>query len=429
MSSHRPAARRVFFFRLRREQVSQTLEGLGVSARNALRASQSRSGCTLHAKAVVQIFPMQFDIKDRVLTALAILLALAGMRSEDPWVIYPGLLGSWGCLIAVCTLHRGSIGWRVAAGSIVTIGFVVFAARMYCQQLQEEQADVFNHLGFSMATPSGEDFRSTSVTVRNGGHTSIQYRLSCHLTMVVSNNGLSVIGDSLISDHERSGVLDSGSDAQADDCLSAISTNTLDCADVKVRLFYSLQDQPSVPKEKDHGFITHKSGQALEWLDRSVEQKESDCAALVRIKFRDPDDDLRKLASEMREQNTETLKVFDINPSKKLAARLSNEIFQFGQNESTNIPKEPDYELSSMEERLEYQRKFTEWGEKSAKKFHANFDVSLGEVFDGVRRLGMSEDPSRTDCMIISKQVPPTLSQTERCGIDLGSLALRIIDH
>ena len=214
------------------------------------------------------------------------------------------------------------------------------------------------------------NLRDSVVTVNNGGSISVRYRFLCKIAMLVPVGGQGFIKDSIFIDHVRSGVLTAGSDAQADDCLSDISApvDNLACADIKVRFFYSLEDQPSEEQEEDHGFIAQRRGNKFEWADRGAKQEVSDCERFLTRKFVSPDDQLRNEARAIKAQSEHLVETIGLNPEKKAAAALSAEILDFGESIKNSKPKEPDMEKDGFMAAPNYQKEFLEWG-KTKRKF------------------------------------------------------------
>jgi hypothetical protein len=252
-----------------------------------------------------------------------------------------------------------------AVSTVVLLVMVVALALVGRRHaLEERNLDVSNHLEFKATLPSPDNLSSSVITVTNGGRTAIQYRLVCHITLLVANHGGTVIGESGFQNHERAGILDAGEDAQSDACLSGILVpiQVLDCADIKVRLFYSLESQPTAKKEKDHGFVARKRGNQFEWEDRATEQKVSDCEIFARAHPVTPEERDASRAKAIETQNDAFLQTHAPMLAKTIAARLSTDILQFGVHEEANTPKSGDPEAGGVQGIMENQKKFLEWG-------------------------------------------------------------------
>jgi hypothetical protein len=237
------------------------------------------------------------------------------------------------------------------------------------------------------------------------------------------------IRQSSFRNHVRSGLLESGSDAQTDDCLSDISVplESLDCVDIQVRLFYSLKPRPSKEKEKDHGFIAQTQNNQLEWAERAVGQEVSDCQRFSKFPSSPPPDRVEIFANIIRVQNDQLIRTVGINPEKKSAALLSTDVMAFGESIKDSKPKEPDLEKEGFSVVPEYQKEFMEWGTANAQEFHRKFDSRINHVFEVGRKDKLKSD--ETSCSIISSSYPPSLDMTRRCGIVLGQLAERLPLH
>jgi hypothetical protein len=296
--------------------------------------------------------------------------------------------------------------------------------------LEEQQSDVSNNLKFA-AMSSADELNTTVITVTNGGHTNIQYRFVCHVTELVANHGGLHIKDSGFRDHERQGVLDSGEDSQADDCLSGliISPQILDCVDINVRFFYSLTTQPRRSVEKDHGFVARKRAGHFEWEDRAVEQEKSDCAAFAVLPQRPAlDERLAVEASTIEAQDAKILQSHAPAFAKKLAARLSSDILEFGVNEKPNMRKSSsqDVEKDGFPITSESQQQFGAWAGASSLEFHSMFDSRLKQTFQFAGTAHINVDGIQQNCSVISMWYPPTIFQTRLCGIGIGELAAKL---
>jgi hypothetical protein len=302
---------------------------------------------------------------------------------------------------------------------------LLLGARIHFWYIEEQEKDVYDHLKVSMPSLSLEDLRSTRVSLTNDSRTGIQFRFICRIKQLVANRGLTDIRQSSFRNHVRSGVLDSGSDAQFDECLSdmLIPAPILDCIDIQVRVFYSLKSRPSNELEKDHGFIAQKRNNQFEWAERSAEQEVSDCQRFSKYPSGPPLDRTEVLANAIKVQNDQLLATGGINPEKKEAALLSTEVMAFGESIKDSRPKEPDLDKEGFRPVPEYQKKFMEWGTANAKEFHRKFDSRLSHVFNVGRREKLKSD--ETSCLIISPSYPPSLDMTRRCGIALGQLVPR----
>jgi hypothetical protein len=372
---------------------------------------------------------MQLRTEEKFLTAIAVLLAFAGVRADDPWVIFPCLAGSWVCLIVVCIFHKGSGIWRIVGAVLISTAFVALGARIYFRRLEEERKEVADHLGFRASMQSQNNLRSTVVTLVNSGKTGIKYSFTCHIKLLVANGGQTVVGESDFRNHVRNGTLEAGTGAQYDDCLSAMSvlTQFLDCADIQIRVRYFLESQPTVEELKEHGFVARKIGDYFAWEDRAADQSISDCQRFSKYPQGPPVDRTEVLANAIRARDNQLLKSAGINPEKKEAAILSLDVMAFGESVKESKPKEPDLEKEGFQTMQEYQSKFMEWGEVNAKEFHQKFDSRINRTFKAGRQAKFQSD--ETSCSIISRSYPPTLDVTRRCGITLGQIAERLPLH
>jgi hypothetical protein len=74
---------------------------------------------------------VQLTAKEVLLLIPAILLALAGLRADDPFILVPSLLLSWAAFMWICAIHTGSRKWRALTAFVITAGFCFIGARFY----------------------------------------------------------------------------------------------------------------------------------------------------------------------------------------------------------------------------------------------------------------------------------------------------------
>ena len=253
-------------------------------------------------------------------------MALAGLFVEDFLSACIWLGVAWVILVLVCVFHKGSGKARLLVGLAITAFFVAVIARMNFNQKSKERENVATNIKFS-AAPVPSNVRNSVFTIANGGNSSIHYRFTCRIKMLVGNRGTTVVANSVFENHERSGVLDKGSGAQSDDCLSGISGSckrSSDCVDVDLRVFYSLTSQPKVKQEIDHGFVARKRGEQFAWEDRSTRQEKSDCEQSVTSKIVSFDDQVSAMANAVRQQDNQIIETVGVSLEKKKAAMLYN---------------------------------------------------------------------------------------------------------
>lgn len=76
---------------------------------------------------------ISFDRKEVLMFILANILALATSQSDE-WIIYPGLLVSWGLILCICYIHEGGDKWRLISACAATVIIGVFAGRVFWRQ-------------------------------------------------------------------------------------------------------------------------------------------------------------------------------------------------------------------------------------------------------------------------------------------------------
>jgi hypothetical protein len=64
---------------------------------------------------------MRFEKKDIALLIPAMLLAIAGLGPDDPWVVGPCLFLSWITFIVICAIHEGQRKTRIIVGIVITL--------------------------------------------------------------------------------------------------------------------------------------------------------------------------------------------------------------------------------------------------------------------------------------------------------------------
>jgi hypothetical protein len=367
---------------------------------------------------------LEFSSKELVSGAIGLVAALAGLFVEDFLSACICLGLAWMSLVLVCVFHKGSGKARLLVGLAITAVFVAVIARLNYNQESKERENVATNIKFS-AAPVPSDLRNSVFTIANGGSVSINFRFTCRIKMLVGNGGTTVVADSVFENHERSGVLDKGSDAQSDDCLSDISGSMqiIDCVDVDLRVFYSLTSQPTVKQEIDHGFVARKREEQFAWEDRSTRQEKSDCEQSVTRKIVSFDDQVLATANVVRQQDNQIIETVGASLEKKKAATLSIDIFNFGDSIKDSIPKEVDMQRDGMVTVTQYQHKFAEWGSREQRNFHSRFDVRINQAADFARRHRINPDKAIEGCTVISQGYPPTVRQTQLCGSGVGQLA------
>jgi hypothetical protein len=131
--------------------------------------------------------------------------------------------------------------------------------------LTEEQDDVFQKLtAIATVPPSGETSKSF-FTFTNGGKTDIgMHQVSCNVGRIISISNKSVWtgspDSSVFEDFPINFPIRSGGDAQSTTCLYRLFKDwePISCADVRVRIRYSLVTQPTLIKQKEFRFVMQK---------------------------------------------------------------------------------------------------------------------------------------------------------------------------
>jgi hypothetical protein len=242
--------------------------------------------------------------------------------------------------------------------------------------------------------------------------------------MLVPTGGQGFMKNSTFLDHLRTGELGIGSDSQSDDCLSDIhiALENLDCVDIKLRLLYSLEDQPSEEEEENHGFIALRRGNKFEWEDRGKKQEKSECERFS--KSPPMVDRTTYWAEKVKISNQQIAGSIGIRAEKKIAAQLSAEIMLFGESAKESKPLDPDPLKDDLSSNGEYRKKYNSWAKSSSEMFHERFDARLKNVFKEAKKANIQI--SETDCMIISSGYPPDPSMTNMCGIAIGWFAAKL---
>jgi hypothetical protein len=168
--------------------------------------------------------------------------------------------------------------------------------------LRSQRADVFYHLYFSSHIPLGEEDNpmSSVFTVYNGSDYEISANnmIGCEVILAVGNHGAGFVQnigrpayanpDSGHVEISRSGEhphvgrgspLKAGNDAESAKCLSWFGFDSgAECIDVKIVFWYSLQEQPSIPQEKNVRYVTAKGKDGrFFWLQKPSDAMQSYC--------------------------------------------------------------------------------------------------------------------------------------------------------
>jgi hypothetical protein len=314
---------------------------------------------------------------------------------------------------------------RATAASIIWLAVVVgmaYGGRWHV--LTDMRENVASHLVFRAELESQDNLRSTIVTLRNEGDYDIQYSLTCHIKLLVTTSG-GVISESDFRNHLREGVLERGTDAQYDDCLSDLSIpmRALQCADIQVKVDYFLKDQRDLRETKEHGFVTRKIGGRFEWYDRAADQAVSDCQQFVPNRA-SPEDVLRRQQAAMRVSNREIMKSHSMNPGRFLSASLSEQIFDFAEEREKRKPAEPSADTDFASPQMnEYRKQFSAWLRENS-DLYSRFVPTEEDVFRQAQRQGFDVRLLRNTCRFPADLAGVDLIQN--CAMSMGILAQRL---
>jgi hypothetical protein len=192
------------------------------------------------------------------------------------------------------------------------VGFAVICCLFSCMGLQiikaflnsdleDERADVFQKLTANHYNlDSEQDPMKTVFSVVNSGAYTIskKHEITCVTRLAVGNDGLSAaesIESSLHDGMQRFGhgplphlisqsVIQSGGDAESDACLSYLEFRSVDCVDMEVKFWFSLEDQPDVEREKRFRFVAFQGSEGnFTWIRETVESPTNYCAPALKF--------------------------------------------------------------------------------------------------------------------------------------------------
>jgi hypothetical protein len=174
-------------------------------------------------------------------------------------------------------------------------------------KLEQNRAEVFDHISISHFIPSGEedDPMNTVFTATNNSSQQVskKHGITCFTRLAVGNDGEKyfmnkesvsrggqslMLGSDLTFGHQPAEAsLGPGGDAESARCLRYFGfahgfTHT-ECVDVKIQFWYSLEDQIDIDQEKLVRLVATKDkGNSFFWQQQPISSEESYCAKFIK---------------------------------------------------------------------------------------------------------------------------------------------------
>jgi len=168
--------------------------------------------------------------------------------------------------------------------------------------LEDQRADVYQHLEISHATPSGHSndpmFEIFSITNRGSFDISKKHGITCFVNMAIGNNGTSRDSGMWLTSHgtkvsmggylspdrtPASSLLKAGGDVESEACLRFFGNSFVlgsDCIDTTLSFWYSLETQDALDQEKRFRFVAFKGPDGkFSWAAESIDSKEDYCGS------------------------------------------------------------------------------------------------------------------------------------------------------
>jgi hypothetical protein len=202
---------------------------------------------------------MRLTPKEWTVLVIGTFLGVAGVRSEDLFIVTPCLMGCWLAFLLICLSHKWATIWRVITSLGITCVFIALMTRIYSRRLQEAQDDVYQHLSVRIELPATGDVMNGFFVLSNGSKARIAEDASCVIHAIVGTRG-ALAGFTSIG-LPSGGSLGPGGEAQSFQCLKPAYpyiVGTVLCADVELLVHYSLESQAAIKKERYFRFAGYR---------------------------------------------------------------------------------------------------------------------------------------------------------------------------
>lgn len=200
-----------------------------------------------------------FSSKDFVVIATSTLLAIAGLFSDDLWIVFGCLAASFIAFLYLVAVHPRSRRQRLAMLAVLLV-FPFTMGVAYCRVRTRAQNDVYTRLEAQAFLPSSKNVLRTGITVINHGATDLsEHSVMCYLRRITyaPYGGISTLSMGTAPPAKSS--LRAFGDGETSYCIAGIGSMEPNshaiCADITVTVSYALETQPNVKRTKKFRFV------------------------------------------------------------------------------------------------------------------------------------------------------------------------------